>query len=250
MIELWAFNFSMYPEIVRWALDYKGLPYTPHLLLPGPHVMQLLPRYGQRTVPVLKDGDRILKQTLPMLEYLEQRYPQHPLLPESPPDREAAWAIARRFADKEGPWVRLAAFHDLLPHAAYMARLLSQPYPAWARVAYAASFPVLVRPAMRATMGITAPRAQHGVDITRAALDFVAEQTRERDYLVGNRFSLADLVAASVLFPTDFAPQYPAPLPQPYPAGLRRWLKRWQGHPGTAWVHRMYGLHRHRTHAS
>ncbi|TJY60025.1 glutathione S-transferase family protein [Sinimarinibacterium sp. CAU 1509] len=246
MIELWAFNFSMYPEIVRWALEHKGLDYSTHTLLPGPHVMQLLPRYGQRTVPVMKDGDQLFKQTLPMLEYLESQYPQHPLLPESPQQREQAWAIARRFADKDGPWVRLAAFHDLLPHASYMARLWSQPFPTWARVAYVASFPVLVRPAMRATMGITAARAQHGVDITRAALDFIAEQTRDRDYLVGERFSIADLVAASVLFLTDFAPEYPVTPPQPYPAGLRRWLKRWDSHPGTAWVHRMYGLHRNR----
>ena len=41
-IELWQFRLSMYPEKVRWALDYKGVPHIRHSLLPGPHVMPML----------------------------------------------------------------------------------------------------------------------------------------------------------------------------------------------------------------
>ncbi len=246
MIELWQFNFSMYPEMVRWALEHKGLAYRCHDLLPGPHVLQLLPRFGQKTVPILRDGAQVFKQSAAILEHLEARYPQHPLLPEHPQSRAQSWALARRFADDYGAWVRLAGFHDLLPHATCMARLWSQPFSPLVRAAYTASFPLLVRPVMRADMGITAARAAIGRERTREALDLVAECTRTRDYLVGERFGLADLVAASVLFLTVFAPEYPARIPHPYPSGLQRWLDCWRDHPGSAWVRRIYGLHRQR----
>jgi glutathione S-transferase len=246
MIELWQINFSMYPELVRWALDYKGIEYKARNLLPGPHALQLLPRFGQKTVPVLRDGERVLKQSLEILADLEQRYPQPALLPDAPAQRDEVWALTHRFADDYGPWVRIAAFHDLLPHARFMAQLWAQPFPPLVRAAYVAGFPWLVRPVMRADMRITAARAEQGRARTLEALDLIAERTRERDYLVGDRFSLADLSAASVLFVTALAPEYPARMPQPYPSGLRRWLERWRTHPGTAWVRRIYGLHRHR----
>jgi glutathione S-transferase len=38
MFELYDFTFSHYSEKARWALDYKGIPYTPRHLLPGFHL--------------------------------------------------------------------------------------------------------------------------------------------------------------------------------------------------------------------
>ncbi len=243
MIELWQFNFSMYPEIVRWALDHKDLAYRVHNLLPGPHVAQLL-RFGQKTVPVLRDGERVLKDSLAIVEDLEARHPGHPLLPEEPAAREAAWTIAHRFARDVGPWVRLAAFHDLLEHGRYMARVWSQPFSGAVRAAYVAAFPLLVRPVMRMDMCITAARAREGRRRTAEALDWVANRSQCGPYLVGDRFTLADLVAASTLYLTDLSPEYPVQLPQPWPDGLLRWRERWHGHPGAAWVHRIYARHR------
>ncbi|MFC4252156.1 glutathione S-transferase family protein [Sinimarinibacterium flocculans] len=244
MIELWQFNFSMYPEIVRWALDHKGLEYRTRVLLPGPHVLQLMPRFGQKTVPVLRDGARLLRQTGEMLDHLEAYAPS--LLPTDAAQREAAWAWARRALEQWGPSVRLAGFHDLLPHAAYMARLWSQPFPPLARAAYVAGFPLLVRPVMRLDMGITDERAEAARAVTAAALDAVAEATRRQDYLVGGRFGLADLAVAAVLALTVLPEEYPLSLPQPHPRGVRRWLGRWRGHPGAAWVRRVYAVHRRR----
>lgn len=244
MIELWQFNFSMYPELVRWALDHKGIAYRTRDLLPGPHVVQLLPRFGQKTVPVLREEGRVLTQSLSILADLEARHPQRPLLPDDTRLRDDTWLIVRRFAEDFGPQVRLAAFFEMLPHARYMARLWAQPFSPLVRAAYATSFPLLVRPVMRADMGISAERAERGRAATLEALDWIAARVRDRDYLVGNRFSLADLSAASVLFLTALAPEYPVQMPQPYPRGLQHWIDRWRTHPGTAWVRRMYGLHR------
>lgn len=246
MIELWQFNLSMHPEMVRWVLDHKAIDYRVRNLLPGPHVLQLLPRFGQKTVPVLRDGDRVLRQTLPILADLEQRHPQPALLPDTPVQAERTWEVVRRFADEIAPQVRLAAFHEMLPHAAWMARSWSLPFPPLLRAAYVAGFPLLVRPVMRADMGITADKAEAARATTAAALDWIAQQVRERDYLGGDRFGIADIVAAASLFPVVLPAEYPVRLPQPYPRGVRRWLARWRSHPGSAWVRRIYAVHRRR----
>ena len=70
--ELWQFRLSMYPEKVRWALDFKGIQHIRHSLLPGLHVAQLLPRFGQKCMPILRHEGRVLKSSAAILDYLEQ----------------------------------------------------------------------------------------------------------------------------------------------------------------------------------
>jgi hypothetical protein len=51
---------------------------------------------------------------------------------------------------------------------------------------------------------------------------------------------VADLAAASLLAPA-VGPDHPEmSLPEPRPAALRRWLERFAGHPGAAWVRETY----------
>jgi maleylacetoacetate isomerase len=46
-------------------------------------------------VPVLVDGNVTLTQSLAILEYLDERYPEPPLLPSNPPDRARVRALAQ-----------------------------------------------------------------------------------------------------------------------------------------------------------
>ena len=63
---------------VLLALEHKGLPYTSHLLQlamqehKSPHMLALNPR-GR--VPVLKDGDYVVFESLAVLYYLDRKYP-------------------------------------------------------------------------------------------------------------------------------------------------------------------------------
>ena len=82
---------------VRLVLEHKQLPYefnwlavkdgdlkTPEYLAINPH----------GNVPALIDDGFVLWETLPIIEYLEERYPDHPVLPSDVKNR----AIARRTA--------------------------------------------------------------------------------------------------------------------------------------------------------
>lgn len=69
---------------VRLALAAKGLPATrlPVSLLAGEQrSADHLARNPQGLVPVLIDGDLVLSQSLAIIEYLDDRHPDPPLLP-------------------------------------------------------------------------------------------------------------------------------------------------------------------------
>lgn len=98
-MKLYTFFRSSASYRVRIALNLKGLKYEQapiHLRRGGGE--QLSAAYKainpQALVPALEDGGKILTQSLAIIEYLEERYPQPPLLPREPADK----AIVRSMA--------------------------------------------------------------------------------------------------------------------------------------------------------
>ncbi|HWL87289.1 MAG TPA: glutathione S-transferase family protein [Polyangiaceae bacterium] len=241
--ELWQIRFSMYPEKARWALDYKGVPHVRRSLLPGPHVVTLMPRFGQKAMPILRHAGRVLKNSATVVDYVERTWPDPPLYPADPQQRARVLEIQKWFDDEIGPALRRAAFFEWLPHTEYAARVFASGLPEWQQKVYAWSFPC-IRAVMCMDMQIGAGGAETGRELTEEALDFVVRHAARTGYLVGNRFTIADLTAATVLQATCLPPEYPATTPEPRPAGWQRWLKRWRDHPGLDYVRRMYREHR------
>ena len=86
---------------VRIALNLKGLAYESHVLdlRAGDHLRDSYVRINpQRAVPALVDGERTLLQSMAIIEYLDERHPEPPLLPASPEDRARVRAIAQHVA--------------------------------------------------------------------------------------------------------------------------------------------------------
>lgn len=92
MLELHTYYRSSSAYRVRIALHLKGLQYTSryvHLLHDEHRQTGYLHLNPQGMVPTLVDGPAVVTQSLAILEYLDEVYPQPPLLPASPVDR--AW---------------------------------------------------------------------------------------------------------------------------------------------------------------
>jgi glutathione S-transferase len=87
MLELYQFELSHYCEKVRLILDYKGLDYRKIEVTPGIGQIDVMRISGQRQVPVLKDGNEIIADSTAIAKYLEQRYPEKPILPHDPKQR-------------------------------------------------------------------------------------------------------------------------------------------------------------------
>jgi maleylpyruvate isomerase len=82
---------------VRIALNLKKLEYETapiHLRRNDQSRPDYLGVNPQGLVPTLEDGNRRLIQSLAIIEYLDETYPEPPLLPKSPEDRAHARALA------------------------------------------------------------------------------------------------------------------------------------------------------------
>lgn len=95
-MQLYTFFASSASFRVRIALNHKGLAYDPvsvNLRKGEQQADAYRTANVQGLVPMLIDGDRRLIQSLAIMEYLEERYPQPALLPRDPVDRAYVRAL-------------------------------------------------------------------------------------------------------------------------------------------------------------
>jgi glutathione S-transferase len=76
------------------------------------------------------------------------------------------------------------------------------------------------------------------------ALDRIAAELQPSGYLVGDRFSVADLTAAALFSPLVMPPEHPYPPAEPPPRSLMEFRDSLASHPAFAWVAEMYRRHR------
>ncbi|HKE95031.1 MAG TPA: glutathione S-transferase family protein [Povalibacter sp.] len=94
-LELWWGSGSPYSWRALLALECKQLPYVSHLVQfakqehKSPQMLRMNPR-GR--VPVLRDGDYVCFESLAIIQYLDRKYPEVPLLGRTP---EEAGTITR-----------------------------------------------------------------------------------------------------------------------------------------------------------
>lgn len=86
---------------VRIALNLKQLDYTPHFIHlvrdGGEQRSQAYRNINQQgLVPTLIDGDTTITQSLTIIEYLNERHPNSPLLPDSPTLRAQVRSLAQQ----------------------------------------------------------------------------------------------------------------------------------------------------------
>jgi glutathione S-transferase len=240
---LWQFRFSHFNEKARWALDWKGIPHVRRSVVPGLHIPRLLWLTGQKSVPVLVLDGRTITDSTRIIAALEARWPDPPLYPAGAEDRRRALALEEHFDEELGPHIRRALFHDLLPASDTAVALLTIGCGAGLQRVYRGLFP-LVRAAMRKDMRIDDAGARLGRERTVAALDRVARELQPSGYLVGDRFGVADLTAAALLFPLVLPPEFPYTPNVVLPDAIARFRASLAEHPAYRWAEDMYRRHR------
>lgn len=103
MLTLYGYWRSSASYRVRIILNLKALPYrhrNVHLARNGgeQHTAQFLERNPHALVPVLEMDGRCLTQSLAIMEYLEEVYPERRILPDDPFDRAWVRAVAQAIA--------------------------------------------------------------------------------------------------------------------------------------------------------
>jgi glutathione S-transferase len=244
MLELLQFRHSPYSEKVRWSLDIKRVPHRRRSLLPGPHMATVKRLTGHTFTPVLLHDGVALDGSARILDWLEARHAEPALMPTDPALRAEAQRIQRWFDDELTPRIRRAVLDALLRQPGYFASIFAAGAPVLTRRAYACIVP-FAAPLIRKGNGISgADAVADGLHAAREALDFVAARAAATGYLCGAAFSVADLTAASTLAVLVRPVDSPMSCPQPVASRTRELVDRFAGHPGAAWVRRMYNLHR------
>ena len=240
---LWHVELSHYNEKVRWALDYKGIPHERRVPMPGLHGLRaaVLTRGAQRRLPVVDlDGRRVWDST-DIIAALEQYQPEPPLYPDDPAELVRALELEDWFDENLGPAVRrLGWFHTLPDTDATSAALFNGAHPGRERMMRIAA-PV-ARRAVSVDYEVSAESAEAGKATILEAMDRVERELGPSGYLVGDRFSVADLAGASLFTPLLSPPGRPhAP---PTVASLQDFHDELLARPGGEWVYEMYARHR------
>lgn len=103
MLALYGYWRSSAAYRVRIALNLKGMAYQNrpvHLLRDGgeQHAAAYREINPQQLIPCLLDGERVVTQSMAIMEYLEEMQPEPPLLPADPRGRARVRALAQAVA--------------------------------------------------------------------------------------------------------------------------------------------------------
>jgi glutathione S-transferase len=212
MIELYKLHWSHYVEKVRWALDFKQLPWR------GIEVVAFIKKELQRfdcapTFPLIHDTATgvAISDSSPIIRYLDETYPARPLLPADPALREETWQWMLRLDSTLGLHGRRLGYTQVIMECPdTLAQLFM------ANVAGGMFTRRGLRRPASAVLGAMLTlrfrfhrnRQDRVYEKLEAQLLWIAGKIEREGYLVGGAFSAADITLASLLRPLRVVPHF------------------------------------------
>jgi len=204
---------SHYCEKARWALDRTGIPYREEPHAPLLHRLATR-RHKGASVPILVDEGQCIVDSTAILEHADARCGGDWLYPRDPVLRQQVSALEEQFDTQLGPHARRWAYLDLLSKPALLRSLWSRGVPKAEALVMPLVVP-LARRLVRSAYKVTPDGARRSLERVRESFRLVDERLADgRRYLVGGRFSAADLtfaaLAAPALLPAECRAVHPA----------------------------------------
>ena len=240
--KLITFGISHYCEKARWALDRHGIDYEEVGWPPGVHIM-LSKRHGARatTLPIVLDGEQAIQDSSTIIDWADGHAESGTRSLTVPGCRE----IERRADDAIGVNVRRLFYAETLPSVPECVKPdLFRNASAQHRMLGDVMWPITRRVMMR-KYDITSSAAAESRAKLEDELDWLdGELADGRPYLVGDRFSRADICVASLLALFSGTEQIPYFHNFPTPKALIDILALWNERPVMKWVRKIYRTER------
>lgn len=206
MINLYQLHWSHYVEKVRWALDFKGIEWQAIDIDPFSK-RQMCHLQGRPTlVPTIHDQatGAVVGESTCIVEYLEQTYPTPPLY-SGDRDEIKRWML---WLDSTvGLSARRLAYTQMaLEYPSYLPSLFLPRMSAKGLKADLAGR--IIAGVLTRRFRFRYNRADRVFEQLEQCLLLAAEQLRSREYLVGDRFTAADLTLAALMRPVVLVPYF------------------------------------------
>jgi len=161
MLTLYDAARCPYCARVRILLAEKEVPYETVEIDLENRPVWLYEKNSVGRVPILEESEFVLPESRVIMEYLEERYPEPPLLPPEPAERALVRLWFERFDDLSGPYYRALFERETLEAldaelAKLDATLAASPYLAGSQFSQAdiAYVPWIIRAEGRAGVGL------------------------------------------------------------------------------------------------
>jgi glutathione S-transferase len=240
-------SISHYCEKARWALDRAGIAYEEHRHLPALHRVAVKRAGGRLTVPALVCEDGVLPDSADIIGWADTRLaPERRLIPDEPQQAAAARALAADYDERFGPETRRWVYFGLHGRRDLAGPSLTDGVPAWQRRTFRMTYAPLSFVVDKA-LDITPETAAQADRRMRAVLHEVAARLADgRPYLLGERFTIADLTFASLAAPLVLPPEYGVALPpvQELPGAMAATVRELRAHPAGAHALAMFRVER------
>ncbi len=240
---LWHFRVSHYNEKVRWALDFKGWPHIRKTQIPGFHVPVARWVSGQNMLPIIKLDGQVLAGSNHILQELERRRPEPRLFPQDTEKLKRALVIQAYFDEQVAPDLRRLFWSTYISDAARCALMATDGSSPATRVVWQSLFP-LMRPLFKKNMGIFPGKLAAARSRMMGHFERLEREIGPSGFLVGDQFTVADLTAAAVMTAIIRPPEFPYPLPEPWPEELIVLRQSVESQPAFQWVLDIYAKHR------
>lgn len=210
VVHLFQFEYSPFCAKIRHVLDYKRIPHRIVDLTPILHKDMSRSLSGQVKVPYIRHNDQVIADSTAIARYLEETFPERPLLPEDSAEREQVLLLEDWLDEALQPALGKMAYLYLYLHP----QLAIDDPDITTGVAALDRHKDKLVPLM---LGLSVRKNQlTAADLPRleARLNEVLRrlqgQLKGKDYLVGERLSLADLTLLGHLSSTRLLPELTA----------------------------------------
>jgi glutathione S-transferase len=243
-MQLLEFPHSHYCEKARWALDHKGIPYERVSIMPGLHIRRLKKIVPGTSVPVLLDGDTAIQGSSSIIDYLDREFPESGLTPTDESEKKECRRLEEEFDQCFGVHLRRTLYFHLLPHPAFVRHCFMSRSPWYERWMFAAAYPLL-RSRVAEVYGVHREEVEQGLAEMMRSLDHWDAILLPGKFLVGDRFSRADLSLASMLYFAGLPTEFESPWPRATPtSAVEALLQSLADRPTILWVESIYRSHR------
>ncbi|MEM9806790.1 MAG: glutathione S-transferase family protein [Cyanobacteria bacterium P01_D01_bin.56] len=212
MIELYQFEASHYCEKIRLVLDYKQLPYKTVEVTPGVGQVDLYRLSGQRQVPVIKDGATVVADSTAIALYLDETYPERPVLPADGAIRGLCLMLEDWADESIGPNARKAMIGAFQQHPSFRTALLPASTPDVLK-SLVTAVPGDVLNLLGTGIGFGPDDVKVATLSLQQALSSICAVLSEHPYMVSGQPTLADFAIAGISMYLKFPAQRYVDLP-------------------------------------